>query len=75
MLQAQAQAFPGGWQRGVLVHSGIEAASAAFFLHENLLNFISDHALEDAAAAMQSLCDTGMSQCWHIASLEARRAR
>ena len=44
---------------GVLLHSGIEAASAAGFLHENLLHFIAEDAIEDAAAACQCLSDTG----------------
>lgn len=47
---------------GVLLHSGIEAASAAAFLHENVLHFISDDALEDAATACEYLCDAGKAQ-------------
>ena len=50
---------------GVLLHSGIEAASAAGFLHENLLHFISEDAIEDAATACQCLSDTGEPHMCH----------
>ncbi|KAL4424733.1 hypothetical protein ABPG77_000076 [Micractinium sp. CCAP 211/92] len=39
----------------VLAASGLEAGSVSAFLHENVLHFIEDSAVEDAAACMEQL--------------------
>lgn len=43
----------------VLMQSGLEAASVSGFLHENMLHFIDDSAIEDAAGALDYLSTTG----------------
>ena len=51
---------PSGYDpEAVLMHSGLEAGLAAGFLHENMLHFFEDDAMEDAAAACHCLVDTG----------------
>ncbi|KAK9868401.1 hypothetical protein WJX84_010961 [Apatococcus fuscideae] len=42
----------------VLMQSGLEAASVSGFLHENMLHFIDDSAIEDAAGALDYLSTT-----------------
>ena len=42
-----------------MLHSGLETGLAAAFLHENLLHFFGDDAIEDAAIAYDYLVDTG----------------
>ena len=43
----------------VMLHSGLEAGLAAAFLHENMLHFFGDGAIEDAALACDYLGSAG----------------
>ncbi|KAK9814703.1 hypothetical protein WJX72_010168 [[Myrmecia] bisecta] len=44
----------------VLTQSGLDASSASSFLHENMLEFLQDCAIEDAAAECGYLSDAGV---------------
>ena len=43
----------------VVLHSGLDAGTVAAFLHENMLHFVADTAIEDAADALAYLSDAG----------------
>ena len=45
----------------VLMQSGLEASAVSSFLHENMLHFIDDPGIEDAASALEYLSVSGMS--------------
>lgn len=41
------------------MHSGLEATTVSAFLHENMLHFFRDEAVDEAAAAYDFLADSG----------------
>lgn len=47
----------------VMLHSGLDVAQAAAFLHENMLHFFSDDHVDEAAAALDYLVDAGEREC------------
>ena len=61
------QAAPGRLKRSqseynpedVMLHSGLEVGLTAAFLHENMLHFFGNDAVEDAAVACDYLVDVG----------------
>ncbi len=42
------------------MQSGLEAAAVSSFLHENMLDFLDQHGIEDAAGALDYLSITGI---------------
>lgn len=42
-----------------MLHSGLEAGTVVAFLHENMLHFVADTAIADAADALAYLGDAG----------------
>lgn len=46
---------------GIMLHSGLEAGLVAAFLHENMLHFFADGAIEDVAAAYDYVGDAGVA--------------
>lgn len=55
-LQRSPQAFDA---EAVVLHSGLDAGTVAAFLHENMLHFVADTAIKDAADALAYLSDAG----------------
>ena len=42
-----------------MLHSGLDAGTVVAFLHENMLHFVADTAIGDAADALAYLSDAG----------------
>lgn len=51
----------------MLLKSGLDAATAAAFLHENMLEFVDNEAMEEAAQAYTYLSHSGASAV-HVTS-------
>ena len=62
-LQRTPQAFD---VEAVVLHSGLDAGTVAAFLHENMLHFVADTAIEDAADALAYLSDAGAHAHMHL---------
>lgn len=49
----------------VLLKSGLDAGTAAAFLHENMLEFVDNKAMEETAQAYSYLSHAGANTCIH----------